>query len=647
MGAPPWVLRAIRDGVPLPWRSAPPPHRAAPYPLPDVWQTWAVQEAQRWCVAGFARRLSRREAATAPWASPAFVADRHRKPRLVIDLKYANGFLHDKPFTYESLSLFLSQLHPNDCMVSWDMKDAFHHLSLQPHDRPRLVFRVGPRFYEPLTLPFGLKLAPWAWTKLCRPILQRLRHLGFCVIGYMDDFLCRPPGESPTSAASATAGRCDAVALFSLLGLAVHPTKGAVTGTRQLAALGYLIDTSARTLLLPPKRLTKVLLSARALLAESASRRRWVGTRRLQRFCGLAMSTALAVPMARFRLRRLYDTTSGAASSSDSRLTEGSRSDLHWWSTLTMPGRIGRLLWQETVTVELTTDASLTGWGAVCDRRLPARGLFGPERALDPINLKDLVAVRLAVESFPAAVARGGLIRVGCDNMVVVAVLNAMSSRSPALMAELRSLVALLRRLGCRLEASWLPTAENIWADKLSRDQDSTDWRLNRSVFQTLNAAWGPCGVDRFATASTSMLPVFNSLVHHSRSAAVDGWAQDWGGPIINYVSPPFSQAALVIRKIVRDRASAVVVLPAWPAQVWWAETLHRANKAVYLPASAALCTRGGSTLPAHPPLWRTVVLLYRAGGRPWPRWSGAPTPTPRPWTDLTGWTAPTRRPGC
>jgi len=69
--------------------------------------------------------------------------------------------------------------------------------------------------------------------------------------------------------------------------------------------------------------------------------------------------------------------------------------------------------------------------------------------------------------------------------------------------------------------------------------------------------------VDRFATASTSMLPVFNSLVHHPRSAAVDGRAQDWGGPIINYVSPPLSQAALVIRKIVRDRASAAVVFPA------------------------------------------------------------------------------------
>jgi len=252
------------------------------------------------------------------------------------------------------------------------------------------------------------------------------------------------------------------VALFSLLGLAVHPAEGAVTGTQRLAALGYLIDTSARTLLLPHTRLAKVLLSARALLAESAARRRWVGRRRLQRFCGLAMSTALAVSMARFRLRRLYDSTSEAASGPSTRLTEGSRADLHWWSTLPTPGRIGRLLWQETVTVELTTDASLTGWGAVCDRRLPARGLFGPARALDPINLKELLAVRLAVESFPAAVAQGGLIRVRCDNMVVVAVLNAMCSRSQALMAELRLLVALLRRLGCRLEASWIPTAENV-----------------------------------------------------------------------------------------------------------------------------------------------------------------------------------------
>jgi len=98
IGAPPWVLREIRVGVPLPWASTSVPYRAAPYPLPPQLLMSAVQEAQRWCSAGFSRRPSRLEATRVPWVSPAFIADRLRKPRLVLDLKYVNGFLHNKPF---------------------------------------------------------------------------------------------------------------------------------------------------------------------------------------------------------------------------------------------------------------------------------------------------------------------------------------------------------------------------------------------------------------------------------------------------------------------------------------------------------------------------------------------------------------------
>lgn len=291
--------------MPLPWRAIPPDRRAAPYPLLPHRASWAVEEAQRWCRAGFARRLSRAEAARARWVSPAFVADRCRKPRLVIDLSYINNFLYDKPFRYEGLALLLSLLHPDDYMVSWDVKDAFHHLILKPADGWRLVFRIARRFYLPLTLFFGLKLAPWAWTKLCRTILQRLRSVGFDLIGYMEESLSHPPGESPLPAALARAGCVEALDLFADLGVLVHPAKGTAVGTQRLEGLGYLVDTHKQRLLLLFVRLAKVLAAAAALQAESGSSRRWVSRRRLRCFCGLATSTALAVPLARFQLRQL------------------------------------------------------------------------------------------------------------------------------------------------------------------------------------------------------------------------------------------------------------------------------------------------------------------------------------------------------
>lgn len=162
-----------------------------------------------------------------------------------------------------------------------------------------------------------------------------------------------------------------------------------------------------------------------------------------------------------------------------------------------------------------------------------------------------------------------------------------------------------------------------------------------------MDAAWGPCTIDRLATAGNAQLRRFNSLLHHPGTKAVNGWLQDWGGREVNYIEPPFSQAGLVIPKIVQERATVVVVLPAWPAQTWWAETLHRANAAVYLTTSAALYTHGSYAAPARPPLWRTVALFFVAGGRPWQRWRGGLTPTPQPWRDLRVLTAPRRRRRC
>jgi len=237
----------------------------------------------------------------------------------------------------------------------------------------------------------------------------------------------------------------------------VHPHKGAVEDTRQRTAIGYLVDTSARRLLLPATREAKMMRAAVSLLAESASNRRWVGGRRLRRFCGLAMSSALAVPIARFHLRRLHQCIGSTQPCWDARLPEDARHDLARWASLGAPGQIDRFLWQEVVRVELTTEACLSGWGVVLDRCLPARGLFGPESSAELINLKELVAVRMAIESFPGAIARGGLIRVRCDNTVVVAVVNAMVSRSVPRMVALLRAVSLSSRLCCRLEASWLP----------------------------------------------------------------------------------------------------------------------------------------------------------------------------------------------
>lgn len=106
------------------------------------------------------RRLSRAEARLAPWVADAFVTNIPDHPCLVINLKHVNACLPKRPCRYETLASFAMQLVRHDHLVSWDIKSAYHHLPLHRDVRQYLVFRVGDRFYEPQTLPFGPSLAP-------------------------------------------------------------------------------------------------------------------------------------------------------------------------------------------------------------------------------------------------------------------------------------------------------------------------------------------------------------------------------------------------------------------------------------------------------------------------------------------------------
>eukprot|EP00170_Pyropia_yezoensis_P005674 contig_23041_g5690 len=255
---------------PLPWQRAPPPFCARPIQQPPEVEAWGETEVQRWVANGFGRRATLAEQTSAQWTSATFVADVERKPRLVVALSPQNAYLYDRRFKYESIPAFVSMLKRGDHMASWDVADAFYHIRLAQREQLRLAFRVGKTLYVALTLPFGLKLAPWALTKLLRPVNQHLRSLGYLIPLYMDDFAISVDQPEPVSAAQATAAREFAGALFSRLGLHVHPTKGTATGTCRLEILGFLIDTESCLLILPPARRHKLVGAAHSLHGAAA-----------------------------------------------------------------------------------------------------------------------------------------------------------------------------------------------------------------------------------------------------------------------------------------------------------------------------------------------------------------------------------------
>lgn len=200
---------------------------------------WASGEIARWVRRGFVRKAKSSKARRTKWTAATFVTDAAHQQRLVVDLSTVNAFLEDRPFKYESLASFVSQLKLGARMVSWNISDAFYQIPHAPSESAWLAFEVEGFLYVPLYLPMGLKLAPWSLTKVLRPVLAHLLSREVSILGYMDDFASAAAGSRPGSKAAATSSRRRAVSLFRWLGLQMHPSKGAATGTTSLYLHGF------------------------------------------------------------------------------------------------------------------------------------------------------------------------------------------------------------------------------------------------------------------------------------------------------------------------------------------------------------------------------------------------------------------------
>lgn len=300
------------------------------------------------------------------------------------------------------------------------------------------------------------------------------------------------------------------------------------------------------------------------------------------------------------------------------RLTHGAMADLGWFTKLRGNAEVGQALWQPTVGL-LTTDASPYGWGGHLDNLVPAAGFFTLADQDHHINIKEVAAVRLCLSSFSGLLdGRSGVLKVKADNSVAMHVLNGFSSRSAALMEELRKLRLQLRTMRVTLEASWLPSIANGWADLLSRRRDRNDWRLAPEWFARLDRRWGRHTVDQFATCVNAHVARFNSELCNPGSEGVNALQQQWEGEN-NWANPPFSLASEVVNHVLKTKATATLVLPVWQAQPWWAVAVAHAQEAYLLPRVDGLFLDGKTQTPAPHPTWRVAVFRFVDGGRATP----------------------------
>ena len=97
-----------------------------------------------------------------------------------------------------------------------------------------------------------------------------------------------------------------------------------------------------------------------------------------------------------------------------------------------------------------------------------------------------------------------------------------------------------------RIRTQYIRSAANLWADKLSREMDTSAWQLARRMFQHLDSTYHKHNIDRFASKKNMQLKRYNAKWRDGKAEAVDSlhltneaWRRE-----ANLCSPPWSLMA-------------------------------------------------------------------------------------------------------
>ena len=487
--------------------------------------------------------------------------------RVIFNVKALNEFVQYHHFKMDTLREATQLVFPDCFMASIDFKHAYFSVGISPDSQEYLCFPWNGQNYHFSCLPQGLSSAPRIFTKLLKPPVSHLRELGHTILTYIDDSLLIAGSEEDLLQAIH-----DSSQLFDSLGLTVHPGKSVLTPTTSIEFLGGVIDSRTMTVSLTSAKKDKIAGMARTLLGKTR-----VSIRDLASFIGNIVAAASTVYGAPLRTKGLEISRNIALAAHHDNyealltLSTQDRLDLTWWlnnvHSASMP------LVFPVPTLELTTDASHIGWGAVF-QGIRTGGHWDSTEAELHINILELKACFLALQALCADRNNCG-IKLFMDNTTAVACVNRMGSIKPQLFALVRELFEWAEARKLVLMAAHIPGVENVVADAESRnDNVDTEWMLDPNIFSRLTKIFSVPDMDGFASRLNRQLPVYVAYRPDPHAFAIDVFSFSWTDTYL-YLFPPFSVIGQVLRKLLTDRATCLLILPWWTTRPWWNRALE------------------------------------------------------------------------
>ncbi|CAM4662369.1 unnamed protein product [Leuciscus chuanchicus] len=385
----------------------------------------------------------------------------------------------------------------------------YFHISIRPCHWKFLRFAFGGKAYQYRVLPFGLALSPRTFTKCVDAALAPLRLQGIRIMNYIDDWLILAQSHQ-----LAVQHRDVVLAHMKELGLRLNAKKSVLSPLQRTTFLGVVWDSVSMQARLSPPRIDSILAAVKSVKLGQL-----LTVKQFQRLLGLMAAASNVIPFGLLHMRPLqwWLRTRGFSPRGNPfrtiKVTRRCLRALVMWKKPWFLSQ-GPVLGAPCRRKLLTTDASLTGWGAILEGR-SAQGLWEDHHRSWHINRLEMLAVFRALRSFITDL-RGHLVLVHTDNTSVVAYINHQGGlRSRPLSNLARHILLWSQGKLLSLRAAYIPGVQNIGADTLSRQGPRPgEWRLHPEVVELIWREFGQAQVDLFASRETSHCPLWFSLTH-------------------------------------------------------------------------------------------------------------------------------------
>lgn len=483
--------------------------------------------------------------------------------RFILNLKKLNTFIQAPHFKLEDHRTVLKLLNKGYFLSKIDLKDAYYLVSIREKDRKYLRFRFNNILYQFKSLPFGLNIAPYIFTKILKPVAKILRLQGIVIIFYLDDILLMGRNKIECHQNTLTA-----VKLLQSLGFIINWDKSRLTPQQKIKYLGFNYDTVDMRICLPGEKIRLIRDLINKFKKEN-------NKHTLKDFAMLIGKFVAACPATEYgfthikpfeRLKYSLLQKNNFNYYTKIIIPKDLWYELKWWQNNV---GLGRDIKCRPFSCEIFSDASQTGWGAYCEGS-SCHGFWDNQEARMHINFLEIKAAYYGLKSFTKSETNiNVLLRI--DNQTAISCINRGGSVK---YFHLNNMVKEFwnwceeRRIG--IFASYVSSAANFNADKESRSLSiDTEYELNDKVFKTIIHKFGHPDIDLFATRLNKKCQRFISWFPDPESTSIDAFTINWSKYYF-YAFPPFSTITRVLEKIIQDKASGILVVPFWPAQPWF-----------------------------------------------------------------------------